>query len=464
MKKLLLFVAAMLTTTAIYADPSSAPTAPTYLSDQVKAVYSATYDADCGFGEWGSGTAYTQETYGKKFVTGSLGYFGLTFEGLNCSKMESLHLDLYTEDSDFSVGIVPIHGGAEVRVTKTATAGSWNSIDIALSEFSGVTDWTNVYQIKFDQCASKTFWLNNIYFYTTEEPEEDTEAPTNLSADYDEVSYFSATLIGKADDNSGTVILKAFIQGVEVASKTATSGVDTKFTVSGLSAGTAYEVEVQALDEAGNVCEDTESVNITTEEAPAPAPAPAWDANKVRSLYSDAYTQAKAWNIGSWGQSTVVEEGKLSDTDKALYCSNSNYLGWEFQNGALDCSETDSIHFDVWVEYGGGSIKFTPIWKDGEATGEYLESKDLNAGWNQISLALDDFMDINKATIFQIKWADMPTECFIDNVYFFGDNVVTSAEENDANVKPVIFKTIENGNIIIVTPAGKFNMIGKPIR
>jgi len=292
---------------------------------------------------------------------------------------------------------------------------------------------------------------------------EDTEAPTNLSADYDDVSYFSATLIGKAYDNSGTVILKAFIQGVEVASKTATSGVDTKFTVSGLNSNTEYEIEVQALDEAGNVCEDTESVNITTEEAPAPAPTPTCNPNYVLSLYSDAYNQAKAWYVGSWGQSTVTEEGKLSATDKAFYCSNSNYVGWEFQNGALDCNVTDSIHFDVWVEYGGGSIMFSPIWKDGAESAEYLESIDLDAGWNQISLALDDFMDIDRSSIFQIKWADMPTDCFIDNVYFFGD-YPTAVAEAKAEATPATYKTIENGKFIIVTPAGKFDLLGVPVK
>ncbi len=148
--------------------PDAAPAAPTYEGYQVHAVYSATYNADCNFGEWSSGTQYTQEEFGKKYVTNSMGYFGLEFTGMDCSTMEALHLDVWTA-ADASIRIVPIHGGTEVGVTAQLEGQKWNSIDIALSEFEGVTNWSNVYQIKIDNASNLTFWLNNVYFYTTQE-------------------------------------------------------------------------------------------------------------------------------------------------------------------------------------------------------------------------------------------------------------------------------------------------------
>ncbi len=148
--------------------PDAAPADPTYAGYQVHAAYSATYNADCNFGEWGSGTAYTQEEFGKKYVTNSMGYFGLEFTGMDCSEMEALHLDVWTA-ADASIRIVPIHGGTEVGVTAQLEGQKWNSIDIALSEFEGVTNWSNVYQIKIDNASNLTFWLNNVYFYTTQE-------------------------------------------------------------------------------------------------------------------------------------------------------------------------------------------------------------------------------------------------------------------------------------------------------
>ena len=148
--------------------PDAAPAAPTYEGYQVHAVYSATYNADCNFGEWSSGTQYTQEEFGKKYVTNSMGYFGLEFTGMDCSTMEALHLDVWTA-ADASIRIVPIHGGTEVGVTAQLEGQKWNTIDIALSEFEGVTNWSNVYQIKIDNASNLTFWLNNVYFYTTQE-------------------------------------------------------------------------------------------------------------------------------------------------------------------------------------------------------------------------------------------------------------------------------------------------------
>ena len=148
--------------------PDAAPAAPTYAAYQVHAVYSATYNADCNFGEWSSGTQYTQEEFGKKYVTTGMGYFGLEFTGMDCSEMEALHLDIWAA-SDLSLRVVPIHGGTEVGVTVNVQGQQWNAIDIALSEFEGVTNWSNVYQIKIDNASNLTFWLNNVYFYTTQE-------------------------------------------------------------------------------------------------------------------------------------------------------------------------------------------------------------------------------------------------------------------------------------------------------
>ena len=148
--------------------PDAAPAAPTYAGYQVHAAYSATYNADCNFGEWGSGTQYTQEEFGKKYVTTNLGYFGLEFTGMDCSEMETLHLDVWVA-ADASIRIVPIHGGTEVGVTAQLQGQQWNAIDIALTEFAGVTNWSNVYQIKIDNASNLTFWLNNVYFYTTQE-------------------------------------------------------------------------------------------------------------------------------------------------------------------------------------------------------------------------------------------------------------------------------------------------------
>ena len=162
-------------TVAFVAEPSSLPTAPTRPANQVKAVYSATYNADCNFEDWGSETTYnTPDTYGKKFVTTNLGYFGLTGFNLNCSKMETLHMDIWCANTT-TLGIVPIYKvgqgvDEDKRVTKRISGGQWNSVDIPLTDFVGVPTWDNIHQIKIDNVPNQTLWFNNIYFYTNVTP------------------------------------------------------------------------------------------------------------------------------------------------------------------------------------------------------------------------------------------------------------------------------------------------------
>lgn len=455
MKKMFTFVVLLLGMSAVaMADPTAAPAAPTYPADQVKAVYSATYNADCNFGEWGSGTTLTQTEYGKKYVTTNLGYFGLEFTGLNCSKMESLHADVWS-DADMSMRFVPIHGGAEVGVTKQIKGGKWNAIDIALSEFVGVTNWTNVYQIKIDNVGNQTFWLNNIYFYTTQAPDADTEAPTGLTASLVSASYFSATIKAKANDNSGVVIFQVMDGENKIADKTAVSGTETTFSFAGLKADTEYNLTVVATDEAGNKAAQTVALTVKTLAAPAAAPVPTAAAANVLSIYSDAYPVATGVGryVGSWGQSTVETEGELAEGNKALLYTTANYLGWE--GVKVDATNYTQMHMDIYVE-AAGTIKFTPIWG-----GEALKAINLVAGWNAIDFDLvRDFAGINLANIYQLKWVDMPATCWMDNVYFYKN--VESALGN-TTVAEQAEKMMINGQLVIIRNGIRYSAQGQVI-
>ena len=443
----------------IVAAPTAAPAAPTYPADQVKAVYSATYNADCGFGEWGSGTVCTQDTYGKKYVFGSGTYFGLIdFGDLNCANMEKLHFDIYTLEAG-TVRVVPIRRGqTEVGVTtSTLVAGQWNSIDIALSDFINATDWTDVFQIKIDNATMKTIWLNNVYFYTTVAPTADTEAPTDLTAALADASYFSANIKAKATDNSGVVVFKVLNGTTELATKSANSATETTITISGLTAGTEYNLTVAAYDEAGNKAATDVTVNLTTKAAPAPAAAPTMDADDVFSIYSDAYTPDVNLTIGQWGQTTAATEVNLADNDKAYLCTNSNYLGLEL-NATIDVTAKPYIHIDVYVET-AGSIQFTPIWGD-----EKLKAYTLNAGWTALDIDLTaDFAGINLANINQLKFAVMPATCFFDNVFFYSKPTTPTSIIEAADNSEKAVKAIENGQLVIIRDGVRYNAQGQTL-
>lgn len=402
------------TTAAYVAAPSSLPTAPTWPANQVQAAYSDTYNANCNFGEWGSATQYTPDTYGKKFVTTELGYFGLIDLALNCSKMEALHLDVWSAES-FTLRVVPIHGGAEVGVTKTIMGGQWNAIDIALSEFVGVENWSNVYQIKIDNAPNQTFWLNNIYFYTTQ-VSSDVTPPANLKATAIP-SFTTAVIECSATDESGSVNFKVMYGTEQKAVGSADSGATARLNITNLQAGSKFTMTVIATDVYGNEAAEPVNVTFTTLTYPAPAPTPIWKAENVFSIYSNAYntTVTRAFGWG-WGPTTVEIEETLVQGDQALLYTTSNFAGWELNGNTSigDLREYPYLHMDIYVE-NAGSIQFTPIWG-----AEALKTYTLKAGWNSIDIDLTaEFAGINLANIYQLKWAAMPATCFIDNVYFY---------------------------------------------
>lgn len=400
--------------------PDAAPAAPEWPVKQVKAVYSATYNADCGFGEWGSGTVYTQEDFGKKYVTTNLGYFGMLFEGdnaLNCSKMEKLHLDIWVA-ADTALRVVPIWkaGGAEKGVWATLKGQQWNAIDIALTEYDNVTDWSNIYQIKLDEIREQTFWVNNVYFYTTVAPAVDETAPSDVTAVAGDASYFSATIKAKATDASGAVIFTVKNGEDVIATKNAVSETEVVISIKNLNPNTEYSLSVIASDEDENAAEPV-AVVVKTAEAPAAAETPAFDAEKVKSIYSDAYPAAAAigtLNAG-WWEPTEMSEGYLADGNKALFYAPkaTGMFGWEFAES--DFTGFPYMHVSIYP-LADGAIKIYPVVKDG--TGDYNKVVNVKGGeWNELVL---DYTGLDLSKVYQIGWIDYYAlnGFFIDNVYF----------------------------------------------
>lgn len=194
-----------------------------------------------------------------------------------------------------------------------------------------------------------------------------------------------------------------------------------------------------------------------TVEHPAAAPAPTHTAAQVFSIYSDAYTSTVGRVTGAWSQTTKEEEVLLAEGDHAFYYSTCNYLGWELNGNTSigDLTAYPMLHMDVYVAE-AGSIGFTPIW-GGEAEKAYA----LQPGWNALNINLTaDFVGINLTNIFQLKWANMPATCYIDNVYFYGEGTGV----DNITVEKHAVKRIENGQLIIIRDGVKYDITGSVIR
>ena len=455
------------TTTAHYTAPQAACAAPTWPANQVKAMYSPTYDADCGFGDWGGGPVYNQEEFGKKYILGDWGFFGMVDFSLNCLMMEKLHYDIWIEN-DATIRFVPIWGGAEQGITKSLTGQQWNSIDIDLSEYTSVTDWGNVYQMKIDQAYNLTFWVANAYFYR-ETAIVDTEAPTEFTASVAEIGFYSVKVTAQASDNSGAVNF-AVKNGEEVlATGAAATGVATTITINNLAAGTAYNLSVVAYDDANNTTSPI-ALNATTKFVPAPI-VPDFNAKDVLPVFTDAMACVVS-NIhsGGWGETTQHEWLQIAPNDKVFYVQNFNYAGWHsWGGGDIDASEMDFMHVDIYST-GMTRVSVTPISHDPTREGNYAVSLTPNA-WTSVDIPLSAYAanNIEWNKIFQFKFFDAVggNELMIDNVYFFRYQAKSNVDGWATFASPVAVKVPEgvtvykavyekdgDDEILRLTPAG----------
>lgn len=466
--------------------PTAAPTVPTYPANQVKAIYSETYNAVCNFQDWGGGTQYTQDTYGKKFVTFDRGYLGLTFAELNCATMETLHADVWVAD-DCSMRFVPIlhlpdntANYPEWGVTVNLEGGKWNSIEIALNEgdWANHKDWMKVYQLKIDNVPNRTFWVNNIYFFTS--LDEDTEKPVMGTATLVEGSatQTSVVLNVTATDNRG-VVLYLLKNGEDEIGKF--SPTDGKITVNNLPAGTTLTLSVYAIDGADNVSDNAATVSVTTLAFPEFAAAPDFTNKEVLAIYADGIELAVAHdfkldNFGGAPYTLVSENGQ----NYIFYNMKShNGTSWGDNNdganaivgkdaykgtkGGVNVSAMDYLHVDIWTDAACPSFELF-------VNDTKLGGQELSAGWNSMNFPLSAYPvapELNWG-LDNVNWMKFvgfndPKSVAIDNVYFWknkgGETAIDAAE-----VALVVRKTIENGQVVIIRDGVRYNVMGNVIR
>lgn len=275
---IVLMAGAMISSVNAFAQPTtSAPTPPELAKSKVISIYSDAY-ASTGFdfGVWDSGSTYALEKIGDtdnvaKFTTTDLGYFGWEFSKVNTAAMDKLHVDVYG-DAAFSVRVVPITGGAEVGQTIEVSAGKWTSVDLDTKVFAdGGANLANVYQIKFDNVKSQTFYIDNVYFWSTS-TDVDTEAPAWVSDPTAVANSTSATISVNANDNVSTTLTYEVSKAADFEILEATvngkANETTEIALKGLSPEKDYTYYVRVKDMADNVG-DVKTVTFTTTEAPA---------------------------------------------------------------------------------------------------------------------------------------------------------------------------------------------------
>lgn len=410
---------------------------PTWPANQVKSLYSDTYDfAPASLGSynegWWEAPVLAEEEIGGNHMlhyTGiKNGMIGWAFANTVMVGMEKVHFDIYAPNAgslEFGIICTDANGGANHEPTFPVTleANQWNSFDFDVPADFNLADVFQCKIVNYAATMTDGFYVDNVFFYRTTAPAADTEAPTAFSASVVEgtVGYTGATITAVATDNSGAVTFEVYEGENKLAEESAASAAAKSIVVKGLTSGAAHTLTIKVKDASGNYAAAEQTVTFTTVALPVPAAVPTKAAADVKAIYSNVYSPVLTWHVGGWGQSTQTEDVDLGN-GHALNCTNANYLGWEFEGDYKDFSDMDSIHFAVYTAE-AGSIEFTPIWG-----GEQVKQFTLVAGWNYINVPLDEWAGINKANIYQLKWANMPSACFIANVYF--SKVAAPAAEN----------------------------------
>jgi hypothetical protein len=163
--------------------PAAAPTAPTRDAASVISIYSDAYTSvatnmNPGWGQAGTvDTAYDAGDGNNLLVYSNFNYQGTEIASSDISNMNYLHIDIWVAANDTrTVKVSPI-GGGETLVTVATTPGTWNSVDIPVSSFTGVSTPEAVAQLKFDgqfaadgvtadTAVRSNIYLDNIYFFS----------------------------------------------------------------------------------------------------------------------------------------------------------------------------------------------------------------------------------------------------------------------------------------------------------
>jgi hypothetical protein len=200
----------------------------------------------------------------------------------------------------------------------------------------------------------------------------------------------------------------------------------------------SYDIRVVALSVGEATIDYTESVEITGPPSVPEVAAPTPDRlpESVISLYSNAYTNVPVdtwrtdWSVGD------LEDLDIEGDDVKKY-SNLNYVGILTESTQVDATEMTHFNVDIWspnattfrvklvdfgpngVYDGGGDDVEFEVAIENPAQGE----------WVSVDIPLSDFTGLTtRAHISQYILSAAPADeatVFIDNVFFYNENIVT---------------------------------------
>ena len=431
MKKNLTILLLMFLTLVQSQTPATGPTNPPVRNAwDVLSQYGSTYTNQSGvyFDSFGGSNIIGDVTLGdfsivKKYISHS--YSGIAPNGandLNVSAMTHLHIDVWSPDFvSFKVKLEGTNGSnLELEVPFAKNQGSWNSYDIDLSTYSGVSlanlKW--IVPVTFNP-NNTILYITNVYFYrpaTLLPPTVGsfTVAPQSVGAP-------DFTLTPPTSNNTSTFTYTSSNENVA----TIVNGNQLHIVGGGSSTITALQVSDGSYGPSSN---STTFVASFPTPGPSPVP-PARAANTVVSMftgtpsdYANVVNAIRApWTAGT--TLTTISNG----TNTCLQVDNFGYLGYITDGANFSAVGMTKLHVDVYLNTPIANM-FIFLLSNGD---QLYNTGALVAGWNSIDINLSNFPGANLADIYGFKFEHnqgAARQIYLDNIYFYvagSDPIIT---------------------------------------
>ena len=218
-------------------EPLTAAPTPTRPAANVVSMFSNAYTnvtVDTWRTDWSNATLTDMQIAGndtKKYSALSFVGVEATSSPINASAMTTFHLDAWTPNmTAFRVKLVDFGadgafaGGDDVEheITYVPTLNGWNSYEIPLADFGGLTTRGHIAQLIFSGLpdAAGVIYIDNVYFHNvpTSNPNEPmTAAPTPTRPAASVISMFSNAYTNVAVDTWRTVWSSANLTDLQIA-------------------------------------------------------------------------------------------------------------------------------------------------------------------------------------------------------------------------------------------------------
>ena len=423
-------------------------------AENVISIYGDTYTSLAGVNfdpDWGQSghtqvnPAYDPGTGNVVLAYPNFNYQGTEFPAQNAAGMEFLHVDIFVPDgTDRLVKVSPIDnsgtGAGEVLVNVPLTPGSWNSVDIPIGDFTGMT-WQSVFQLKFDgqfnsDGSANTdpfdIYLDNIFFWKNAASPASDATLSDLKVDGETIDNFDPAV------QNYTYNLVAGTTTVPQITDVTTTNANATTTIT-QAAGIPGDATVEVVSENGSserIYTVSYVASIPAEAAPAQ---PLRDAADVISIFSNAYDDIEVDTYSADFDDSSFEEVMVAGNPTALI-DFTNFIGVDFQSNKQDASQMTHFHMNFWTQTDDlvGKV-FNSKFSQWGGTASEVSAFELNINdgttpaiqsgtWVTIDVPISSFTgDLTRDDVAQFLITSNLDKVYVDNIYLYKDGTTTEA-------------------------------------